>query len=221
MLPRPVGPSQPVPAVHSTDGLHVPFDPEVTSKYGVPAAQAYLPASVVASYRPGSCTGPRRAVRPGSCRRTPSTPFVGTGRSCRSRGPSSGPRRPRGPRSPSCRRTDCREWSATRARRCTRNTRFPAPPTRSRRSGRRCRRRESRATDADDVRGRRREEDAEAAVTGRSGDGEALLGRVVIGRGEAGRVVARHAVAVRDGTDVGGVRRRGHRGREVQDRGRV
>jgi len=31
MLPRPVGPSQPAAAVQSTDGLHVPFDPEVTS----------------------------------------------------------------------------------------------------------------------------------------------------------------------------------------------
>jgi len=31
MLPRPVGPSQPTLAVHSTDGLHVPFEPEVTS----------------------------------------------------------------------------------------------------------------------------------------------------------------------------------------------
>ena len=41
MLPRPVGPSQPAPAVHFTDGLHVPFDPDVTSKYGVVDAQAY------------------------------------------------------------------------------------------------------------------------------------------------------------------------------------
>ncbi len=40
MLPRPVGPSQATPAWHSTDGLHVPFEPDVTSKYGVPAAQA-------------------------------------------------------------------------------------------------------------------------------------------------------------------------------------
>jgi hypothetical protein len=46
MLPRPVGPSQPAPEVHSTDGLHDPFEPEVTSKYGVPAAHATCPASV-------------------------------------------------------------------------------------------------------------------------------------------------------------------------------
>jgi hypothetical protein len=45
MLPRPVGPSQPVPAVHITDGLQVPLEPEVTSKYGVVDAQAYWPAS--------------------------------------------------------------------------------------------------------------------------------------------------------------------------------
>ena len=31
MLPRPVGPSQPVPALHMIDGLQVPFEPEVTS----------------------------------------------------------------------------------------------------------------------------------------------------------------------------------------------
>jgi hypothetical protein len=31
MLPRPVGPSQPAAAVQSRDGVHVPFDPEVTS----------------------------------------------------------------------------------------------------------------------------------------------------------------------------------------------
>jgi hypothetical protein len=30
-VPRPVGPSQPGPAVHHTAGLHEPFDPLVTS----------------------------------------------------------------------------------------------------------------------------------------------------------------------------------------------
>ena len=31
MLPSPVGPSQPGPAVHNTDGLQLPLEPEVTS----------------------------------------------------------------------------------------------------------------------------------------------------------------------------------------------
>src|SRR6476646_1692798 len=45
MLPRPVGPSQPTPAWPRTAMAQEPFDPDVTSKYGVLAAHAYLLAS--------------------------------------------------------------------------------------------------------------------------------------------------------------------------------
>ena len=44
MLPSPVGPSQPTPAVQRTDGLQEPLLPDFTSKDGVPGAQAYAPA---------------------------------------------------------------------------------------------------------------------------------------------------------------------------------